>query len=75
MNVTTHTTKQEAPSQSERNKLIDSYTAQVIAAVPEIIPYAPLTLCIIDDEFVCVTTYDISDELATKLEVAAKGID
>jgi len=67
--------KTNAPKQKEINQQIDAYTAQVIAAVPEVIPFNPMTLCVIDNDFVCVTEYEISNELADKLEAAALSLD
>ena len=74
MNVNTKHNIHGDRSQAIYNAIINAYTLLVVEQVPEVAEFKPSTICIIDDEFVCVSEYDIDASLATHLECIAKTI-
>jgi hypothetical protein len=52
------------------NSIIDLETKRKICLVPEAKDFGVLTACYINNEFILVSTYDLSNELMEKLKIA-----
>lgn len=50
--------------------IIDLETKRKISKVKDAENYGIMTACFIDGEFICVTDYEITDEMRSKLEKA-----
>ena len=74
MNVNTRHNIHGDRSQANYDAIINAYTLLVVEQVPEVRTFNPSTICIINGEFVCVSEYDINDELVRHLEVIAKSL-